>query len=977
MRYFRDILNHNRFMITIISVLFILLFVTLSAKPVLAQVSIDNVDIPDTIQENSVLSISVDASTDLNSSITYFIYKNGLLVSNANNYSESLGYNSSGTYTYMIKVQDANSSASENDTVTVVNVPLQISLSSPANTTFTSRYIDINLSVSTYADSCTYNINGTSGSLSNISNQFFGNINLSSDGQYYALITCSNRYDSSQSSASFRVDTTNPVVLSKSYSIDANNVVTLNMETNVQSTCRYDTSDIDYSLMSNTFNNTNALQHSTSISGLTSGNYNYYIRCKGLNNATMQFSEAISFTFTIIPTAAVYLDTNPPLKSGTYSVKLVTSEPVQNNPTLYYTLDNDQSPRYVSLTGSGTLWTGYLIVDDNIANRVATLHFSGKDFGNNVGSVITVGQLFLIDSVPPIAPSSIDAIAQSDGSIQVKWYYDGEPVRRFNIYRSTSGSTDYVDYYDSSNTNYFVDTNVISGVTYYYRIAAVDDANNDGALSSSVDATSQGRPAVSSDGTTAAPSQTLDSQLFPKVDQQVTQFKNYITDIESNRVAIGKINDPVQLNIISILGLNDKFKAAEDTINGLIDQTNSLKNQDLKPSELDVNLNKLRLEAVKAESTVVEDIIVQEQSSYEQITQESDVDGAVSAVTEPYNLSKSIISNYSTSNKLLQDYVTVDTDIMIFKIKYMGMDDYNKYTLVKKTVKSSKQLNNVILVETVPKDFDNKASDIIFNIGDQQNPTVVSEDPVLRWDLDTLNSKTIYYMINNIVDMSSAKGAKTVVLSKPDFKFNTIVNSNNNGLTGFVSLETITIGKLSPMQWIVIVGLGLMIGLFVYSSSLDRREKKKGAQRLREHKILLKTADKQVQSRPQIIQTLDASIGSSKRLDEANRLINSFNYEKSRQVYNECMKSPISRSDQAMLDHVFIKLQAYRSVYLARKNLSSKNYEKTRQEISNINAACIRMVNSMKEIDEDYKDDERKFIDYIMNSKKHLESMSS
>jgi len=49
---------------------------------------------------------------------------------------------------------------------------------------------------------------------------------------------------------------------------------------------------------------------------------------------------------------------------------------------------------------------------------------------------------------------------------------------------SVTSDVDYVDYYDTSNSKQYVDNTVIDGVTYYYRIAAVDKAGNDGELSS-------------------------------------------------------------------------------------------------------------------------------------------------------------------------------------------------------------------------------------------------------------------------------------------------------------------------------------------------------------------------------------------------------------------------------------------------------------------------------------------------------------
>ena len=56
---------------------------------------------------------------------------------------------------------------------------------------------------------------------------------------------------------------------------------TISLSTDENATCRYDTTDIVYSQMSNTFSTTGTTSHSQLISGLTDGSsYTYYVRCE-------------------------------------------------------------------------------------------------------------------------------------------------------------------------------------------------------------------------------------------------------------------------------------------------------------------------------------------------------------------------------------------------------------------------------------------------------------------------------------------------------------------------------------------------------------------------------------------------------------------------------------------------------------------------------------------------------------------------
>jgi len=973
----------------------------MSTSLVSAQVHIDHVVVPSSLAENSWLNVSFGASTDSNSTIYYKIYINNVMVSDTNSYAEFMDYGAAGTYLLSLVAFDSASTSSENHSIQVNNIPMVLTLNNLSSDIHNSRTIGVDLTSSIQADSCTYVINNSdSGQLVGSNTSFHKDISFSDDGAYLLNVTCINSHDISSVSSSFIIDTVAPVILSKSVNVDTNNVANITVSTGTSCICRYDTVDRSYDSMSYTFSITNNVQHYSAISGLGDGSYTYYIRCRDTaDNNVMLTSEVVTFSIAIPPSAAISLSGSSPLKTGTYEVWLTTNENVQNNPVLYYTLDNDQTARYVSLTGSGTDWKGYLIIDDSLGGRVGTFHYSGKDYHNNIGSIITQNELFLIDTVKPIAPTSSEAVVRDDGSIQLKWYYDGKEVDRYNIYRSVTSDVDYVDYYDTSNSKQYVDNTVIDGVTYYYRIAAVDKAGNDGELSSIISGTSTRRYVTNNDVTSSANDASagtpvemaLDSQLIPKVDQQILELQKFLVDVDTAKTELGKINDVSKLKVITALGLNGKIAEATNTINDIITQTGDLKNNNLKASELDVRLNKLRLDAIKAKTNVVEDIIIDEESDYAQITQDSDVDQAITSVTENYNLSRKAMDNYTLANKQLQDSITVNSEVIIFRIKYVGRDDYDKYTLVKKTVKANPELDNVIILENIPKDFEKKASDISFNIGEQQNPAVVKEDPVVRWDADTLSSQTIYYMVNANVDMSSAKNTRTIVLKKPDFKFSDGAASveKNNGLTGFISFDTLDISRISLIQWCIFLGVGLVICLSAYYVTLDGREKKKNTQKLKDHRIITsRPSPGVVQVRAALKPSMNKAtiyFDINTKLEEANALINGFNYEKSRTIYNLCMGKldaatitvAQKREARQMLDHLFLKLSAYRLIYQSRKHLASKNYALVKDDIDDINVVYTKLVTTLSVVDDDHKEVERKFIDYIVNSKRHLESVTS
>ncbi len=983
----------------------------LSVSLVIGAISIDSVDIPLSVEENNDLAMSFSATTDTPNDIIYTIYQNNVLVfneTNAGDFTTFMNYSSAGIYSFKFVVSDGIDTVFEIHTITVVNVPMQLSLSSPVTGTYNTRTISVNALISTYADQCIYRLNNSMiGVLAGSNQNFNGIIDVGQDGRYILYVNCSNNFDTIISSVAFTVDTVNPVILSKSYVTDINNFVTISASTDVNCNCRYDAVDRSYDSMSATFTNTNGVQHSVTLSGLSDGVYTYYIKCKNYNNMFTN-TEVVSFSIVNKPTASISLSKSSPIKAGTYEVSLTTSKPVISAPSLYYNFDTNAAPRYVTLTGSGTSWRGYMIIGEDTPNLIGTFHYSGTDQNNNVGTIISSGEIFLVDTTKPIPPSSFTTDELADGTIKLKWYYDGEKASRYNIYRSTNGNPEYVDYYSSIDAIQYVDREVIDGITYYYRIAAVDAAGNDGILSGVLQATSNKRTSSSTISSTTDSSpvvqEILDSALVPKVDQLVIEFETYLTDITVVKSELDEVNDPNKLKIINTLKLSDNTKVAQTTIKGLIEQTKNLKNKNLKASELDVQLNKLRMDAVKAKSLVAEDIIINEQSSYDQVTQESDVNQAIAEVVL-VNLSRAVLNNYSSTNKLLQDNIVVNTDILIFRIKYLGKDDYDKYTLVKKVVSSSQELKDVSIIEIIPKSFESKASDIDFKIAGQQEPIIVKEDPVLRWDVATFNKQTIYYMINSNAELSAAKDTKTLVLYKPDFKVTQTTTAEEdvgtNRLTGFVSLDSVDLSKISFIQWLVFIGMGLILGLSAYYVTLDRKEKKRATQRLKDHKIISKPLSKNISQQVQqpvqsIRKTVSVPVAPivtpvtltelNGKLDMANNRINNFDYENARILYNECMqnytgvqfKKASDKNDvKVMLNHLYIKLAAYRIIYDSRKHVTTRNYSLLRQDITEISKICNKLYASLSSVDEDHKDEEKKFIDYVSNSKRHLESIAS
>ncbi|MBD3310131.1 PGF-pre-PGF domain-containing protein [Candidatus Woesearchaeota archaeon] len=98
-------------------------------------------------------------------------------------------------------------------------------------------------------------------------------------------------------------DVVDPAVTSKSPSgTQTSSSVTLEVSTDENCTCRYDTDNTNYSSMGSTFSDTGGQEHQQQLTGFMNGAYTYYVRCKDSFGNEMDSSSVIAFSVDLDPT---------------------------------------------------------------------------------------------------------------------------------------------------------------------------------------------------------------------------------------------------------------------------------------------------------------------------------------------------------------------------------------------------------------------------------------------------------------------------------------------------------------------------------------------------------------------------------------------------------------------------------------------------------------------------------------------------
>ena len=506
----------------------------------------------------------------------------------------------------------------------------------------------------------------------------------------------------------------------------------LNVTTNENATCKYSTtSGVNYGNMDGTFDTTGRTTHKKTLTGLTDNTYHYYVRCKDAagNKATTDYDA--SFEVDIAPTAQISLSDPPPVKAGTITVTLTTSEDVKPTPSLKYSLD-DSTDINVHLSGSGSSWTGYMIIESADNNKIGSFEFSGIDLTGNTGTVITSGNLFLVDTVAPSMPALLAATSKTNGNIKLSWYHDGDDVDHYNIYKSTTEGVDKLDFYKSKTTKSYIDTSTKDQTTYHYRVSAVDDAGNEGTLSDEVYAKSIKTTTTSTQSSTIETA-TLSPELIKKVDNSTKIIDNLIIEIDEILSDFENNNQ----EDIQHLDIIEQINSGKTRLDNLKEELEELKLQDLSETALELKLKRINVKINVIKKSIPKSLEVIEKKDFKLEIDSDDIQTMLNELLEVLrmnNLEDNKIQDYIKKGQELQDKININTKAKIIKITFLD-DTKKEITLIHKKIfiKDSETLKNIVLMESIPKTMANDVSEIEFKNSDY---SIVEKDPIVKWNFD-------------------------------------------------------------------------------------------------------------------------------------------------------------------------------------------------------------------------------------------------
>jgi len=578
--------------------------------------------------------------------------------------------------------------------------------------------------------------------------------------------------------------------------------IILEITTKQDSECKYSSSDSNFSFWDEgkSFEPSMGTKHEKvfDIYSLEDGIHNYYIKCINESGSYDHSSNIpvleLEFKVDKKISAEIFLpeDVEPPLTTGRHKIMLETSKPALDTPTLRYYFEED-SPHRMSLSQvSKNLWKGYLIIPENLGDKILSFEFEARDLREREGTRILGTSVFEVDTTAPSPISDIEAIGY-EGKIKLKWHYEGEEAD-FNIYRSKSRNVDKTDSYETTDDLMFTDTFVEAGKTYYYKVAPVDEAGNEARLSLEVSATALSGNASEQDTG-------LDVQLRGKVDNFVTEADSLISQAEQIKNSIdSKTEDKKEL--FSLLKLKNKIDGAISKIKSLKRTVKMYKQQDLTETVLDNKLSSARTQLNVIKKTIPEEISIKETETQNNEITKEDIETALLEAKSEMSSSLREKSVERTLEFLEEKNLEIKTDFYVGEIIYFD-GSKKDISLVKRTINSNiGKHKNMSFLEIVPKQVAETTDDINF---ENSAYDVVKEDPIVSFNSDV---KQITYSLDKEVSMSSLKETKSVFITIFE------EDKGGSGITGhFINIGDVDGTYIGAGIGVLIIGI-LLFYLF-------------------------------------------------------------------------------------------------------------------------------------------------------------------
>src|SRR3989339_859337 len=508
---------------------------------------------------------------------------------------------------------------------------------------------------------------------------------------------------------------------------------------------------VSYENMEMNFDSSIGKLHQKSFTGLGDGIYHYYVKCidESIGSIGNETELSIILRINSLVNAQIIFSKEEPLSEGIVEISLITSKIVSFAPTLSYSMDGGLVKTPIPLLGNEKFWKGYLSIDKNFGEGVISFDFKANDLEGRQGTKIISGGVVKVDTLNPSTILEIVAVGY-DGEIKLDWHYNGD-YKEFNIYRSLSANPYFTDFYKISGSNSFNDKWVEDGKTYYYRVSVIDDAGNEGELSSQVYATS--------------------------LLNNVTYVSGLALELMAIKNSIATKSQK-EKDLFSNLKLENEIDKSKSDLISLKQDVEKYKLQDLTENELNSKIASSRVKMNVIGKKVPEDIIILQEDSMKNLFDEKSIEEFLFE-SDPLMSKERIDKSVKESLKIIDESgLEMASNFYLVEILYSDGTS-KKISVVERNINSIiDRQDNQSFIEVFPRDIIDSINDIAFR---NSNVNTIKEDSVISFESD---SKNIFYSFESNLDTERLREIKVGFISIADEEID-----SSFSLTGYFLLD--------------------------------------------------------------------------------------------------------------------------------------------------------------------------------------------
>ncbi|MBR9703615.1 hypothetical protein GOV10_06240, partial [Candidatus Woesearchaeota archaeon] len=270
-------------------------------------------------------------------------------------------------------------------------------------------------------------------------------------------------------------------------------------------------------------------------------------------------------------------------------------------------------------------------------------------------------------------------------------------------------------------TNEYEDREAEEGGTYFYSVAARDEAGNTGPFGEVVVAT-----------LTPTALRTSDTERAYYIDETLAKIDVAITNIETESKTLSNTNDELQVLVIEKAGLLTQLEKKSSELRISRDELATI-GSDLSEEEFQIKLDVINVELASVNTIIPKRITIVGSVTYEQASDTKTQNLLIAKAEYIFSTdleSATLRSAYQDEVQQLMDVVRVDTTLMTANVLFADRSEKD-YVYVEKQVLLPRQQEPLALIEYIPKTVIDDADLIQWD----PLPVIVERDPIVKYTI--------------------------------------------------------------------------------------------------------------------------------------------------------------------------------------------------------------------------------------------------